>query len=140
MFGVNLMVHSWVTVNSVSASSIKNNKASFKSGRTTQQRAVINRNWRLARNLFFLFAFLILFSGFTLIHTFASTGELSPASSEELVISIDSGDTLWQLAKTYKKDTMDTRKAVHFILKRNGLSSSELQLGQSLIIPSLILP
>ncbi len=139
MFGVNLMVHSWLTANSAPISSVHNQSASFKPGRTSQQRAVITRNWKLARSLFFLFAFIILFTGFTLMHTSASTSEISPASSEELVVSIDSGDTMWQLAKTYKKDSMDTRQAIHFILKRNGLSSSDVKTGQTLIIPARIL-
>jgi len=86
-----------------------------------------------------LFVFLILFSGFTLMHTFASTGEIKPATSHELIISVDSGDTLWELARTYKKNSMDTRQAIHLILDRNGLTSSDLKSGQSLIIPAHIL-
>jgi LysM repeat protein len=86
-----------------------------------------------------LFAFLVLFSGFALFHTFAATGEVTPASNEELEISINSGDTLWQLAKTYKKDSIDTRQAIHDILQRNGLSSPEVKAGQTLILPTSIL-
>jgi LysM repeat protein len=138
MFGVNLMVHSWVTAGSTPVSSIHNNSAPYKSGRGAKRRSTVT-NWKLARRLFFLFAFLVLFSGFTLIHTFASTGEVTPASNEELVISIDSGDTLWQLAKTYKKDSIDTRLAIHYILQRNGLSSPEVKAGQTLILPARIL-
>jgi cell division protein YceG involved in septum cleavage len=93
----------------------------------------------MARSLFFVFAFLVLFSGFTYIHTFASSGEVMPSANDELVISIDSGDTLWAVAKTYKKDSLDTRQAVHYILKRNGLSTSEVKAGQTLIIPARIL-
>jgi cell division protein YceG involved in septum cleavage len=140
MFGVNLMVHSYFTVSGVPVASKTNQMASFKSGRAVKQlRAVSKRQWRLARHLFFLFAFLLLFSGFTFMHTSASTDQVSPTSSEELVISVDSGDTLWQLAKNYKKNSMDTREAVHYLLKRNRLSSSDLRMGQTLIIPSRIL-
>ncbi|MCD9021008.1 LysM peptidoglycan-binding domain-containing protein [Cohnella silvisoli] len=133
------MVHSWVTAGSTPASSIHNRSASIKSGRAAQPRASVTSSWKMARSLFFLFAFLVLFSGLTLMHTFASTGEVSPASSGELVVSIDSGDTLWQLAKTYKKDAIDTRQAIDYILKRNGLSTSEVKVGQTIIIPARIL-
>lgn len=138
MFGVNLMVHSYVTVSGVPVS---NNKTSLKSGYVVkQQRTASNYHWRLARGLFFLFAFLLLFTGFSFMHTSASTEQVQPNASEELVISVDSGDTLWELAKTYKKSSMDTRDAVHYILKHNNLSSSELRSGQVLIIPARIIP
>ncbi|WP_373231528.1 LysM peptidoglycan-binding domain-containing protein [Cohnella sp.] len=140
MFGVNLMVHSYVKVSGVPVTSKTNHTTTFKSGRAVQQqRAISAHNWRLARGLFFLFAFLVLFSGFTFMHTSASTDQVVPISSEELVISVDSGDTLWKVAKTYKKASMDTREAVHYLLKRNNLSSSELKIGQTLIIPSRIM-
>lgn len=139
MFGVNLMVHSWVTAGSTTVSSIHNNTAPFKSGRIGQRRSIGTDHWKLARSLFLLFAFLVLFSGFALFHTFASTDEVTPASNEELEISINSGDTLWQLAKTYKKDSIDTRQAIHDILQRNGLSSPEVKAGQTLILPTSIL-
>lgn len=139
MFGVNLMVHSWVTSNSSSVPAI-NKSALFKSGRASQPRASAVHNWKIARSLFFLFAFLLLFSGFTLVHTFASSDELLPSTSEEIVISVDNGDTLWQIARNHKKDSIDTRQAVHYILERNGLSSSAVKSGQTLILPTRILP
>ncbi|WP_391573435.1 LysM peptidoglycan-binding domain-containing protein [Cohnella sp.] len=97
-------------------------------------------NWRAARGLFVLVAFLLLFSGFTLMRSFASTGELAPALNDEIVISVDSGDTLWELARTYKDPALDTRQAVHVLMERNRLSSPALQSGQELIFPANILP
>ncbi|WP_182300823.1 cell division suppressor protein YneA [Cohnella cholangitidis] len=133
------MVHSWVTVGSANVSNIRKS-APYKSGRAVMQRTSAARNWKFARSVFFLFAFLILFSGFALFHTFASSEETTPATSEEIVISVDSGDTLWEIARDYKKDSMDTRQAVHHIVQRNGLSTSEVSVGQSLIIPARIIP
>ena len=83
---------------------------------------------------------MILFSGLVFAHTFASSEEGIPASTDEIVISVDSGDTLWELAAEYKKDRMDTRDAVHLLMKRNGLSSSSLYTGQELIVPAKMLP
>lgn len=133
------MVHSYVTVSGVSGSTRANGRASTKFGRTLQtDRTITKRQWRVARALFFILAFLLLFTGFSFMHTSASTKQILSSSIEEQVITVDSGDTLWQLANTYKKDSMDTREAVHYMLKRNALTSSELKLGQTLIIPARI--
>ncbi|QJD82538.1 LysM peptidoglycan-binding domain-containing protein [Cohnella herbarum] len=53
---------------------------------------------------------------------------------------MDSGDTLWHIAKLHMKDSLDTRQAVHDITQRNRLTSSEVKVGQALIIPADILP
>jgi len=97
-------------------------------------------NWKAARGLFALIAFLLLFSGFTLMRAFASTEERAPAASGEIVISVDNGDTLWQLARAYKDPAIDTRQAVHLIMERNGLSDPELRSGQELVVPVDMLP
>lgn len=132
------MVHSWVITSSSVGYSV-HKPAPLKSGCIAERQASRAFNWKLARGLFFLFAFLILFSGLALMHTFASSGEVAPATSQEIIISVDSGDTLWELARTYKKDSMDTRQAIHMIVDRNGLASSDVKSGQSLIIPARIL-
>ena len=132
-----LMVNSWVTVSGVPASYMSEVEKTSRSGVSTRGSIRSRFNWHFARSLFFLLAFLILFSGFTLVQASASNDQvITASSSNELIVSIDSGDTLWEIAKSYKKDSMDTRDAVHFIRKANRLSSSELSVGQSLIIPS----
>ncbi|MBO9598969.1 MAG: LysM peptidoglycan-binding domain-containing protein [Cohnella sp.] len=112
----------------------------YASRSATQAAARSHRGWKAARSLFILIAFLILFSGFAFAHTFASSEEGTPAGVGEIVIYVDSGDTLWELAAEYKKDHMDTRDAVHLLKKRNGLSSSSLHSGQELILPAKMLP
>lgn len=94
----------------------------------------------LARAAFFVLAFVILFSGLTLMRTFASGEQVEPASASEMVIYADTGDTLWKLAASVKKPSMDTRQAVHLLMKRNQLSSSSIESGQSLIVPVEMLP
>lgn len=93
-----------------------------------------------ARILFIALAFLLLFGGFTLVKSFASEEHIQPASAQEKVIYADSGDTLWGLASSLKKDSMDTRRAVQLLMHRNGLTTSSLQNGQSLIVPAELLP
>ncbi|OXS61025.1 hypothetical protein B1A99_05720 [Cohnella sp. CIP 111063] len=132
------MVHTWVPAGAPAATKLHDTtRMTYTRGEKREQGSA---NWKAARGVFTLVAFLLLFSGFTLVRSFASTGELAPASSEEIVISVDSGDTLWELARTYKDPAIDTRQAVHVLMERNGLSAPDLQSGQQLIFPAKILP
>lgn len=92
------------------------------------------------RAMFFLLAFAILFSGFVLVRSFASSDGVAPAAPAESVIYVDTGDTLWSLAEAVKKPEMDTRRAVRLLADRNQLSASSLRAGQSLIVPAEMLP
>jgi cell division protein YceG involved in septum cleavage len=111
------------------------------SGRTSStSSARPQTGWRAARISFFLVAFVLLFTGFTFMRTFAAQQHVEPVSATEHVISVDTGDTLWSLAASVKRDSMDTREAVDQLMSRNGLTSSSLESGQALIIPESILP
>lgn len=135
------MVHTWVSGTSATAApALRKGAAINKPSNATVAASRSIRGLSVARSFFILFAFLILFSGFAFAHTFASDAEVSPAMAAEIEISVDSGDTIWDLAASYKKDSMDTRDAVHAVMKRNGLSSSALQAGQTLILPAKMLP
>lgn len=80
--------------------------------------------------------FLVLFTGFMLMTSGASEQSPSPASVNEAVVTVASGDTLWGIAAEMKNEGMDTRRAVYAIKQRNGLTGSTLQSGQKLIIPA----
>jgi cell division protein YceG involved in septum cleavage len=138
------MVHTWVSGSSAPASTIRNITAPVQPRYAARSPSPVtkrlHRGLGVARSFFIVFAFLLLFSGFAFAHTFASSEEGTPATAAELVISVDSGDTIWDLAATYKKEKMDTREAVHALMKRNGLSSSSLHAGQTLILPAKMLP
>lgn len=99
-----------------------------------------NRMLKLARGAFFLFALLVLFSGFTIVHSLASTNEIHPATGTEQIVYVQGGDSLWLIADTHKKAAMDTRKAIYLIMQRNDLKDSALTTGQELIIPEAVLP
>ncbi|MFC5467633.1 LysM peptidoglycan-binding domain-containing protein [Cohnella suwonensis] len=131
------MVHTWVSTAPATSSHHKSSTYVYTS---SSRRKASSFNWRIARGFFFLIAFLLLFSGFTLVRVFASSGESVPVQAHEVVVSIDSGDSLWGIANANKKDGMDTRKAVHEIQKRNALTSSQVDVGQQLILPESILP
>lgn len=144
MFGVSEMVHAWVSGSSAPVSTVRKvtapAKFTYAAKTQSQQTARVRRGLTAARLFFLLFAFLVLFSGFAFAHSFASGEAGVPASADEIVISVDSGDTLWELAASYKKEGMDTREAVHSVMKRNGLSSSALEVGQELVLPAKMLP
>lgn len=98
------------------------------------------RMWPAARMLFLLLAFALLFGGLTFMRSFASADQVPPASAAESVLVVDSGDTLWSVATAVKQPSMDTRHAVHMIMKRNQLPSATLEAGQLLIIPAEMKP
>lgn len=95
--------------------------------------------WKMARLSFLLAAFVILFAGFSFMRSFADESAAKPASAEERVVMVDSGDTLWSIAESVKRDGMDTRAVIHQIKKRNDLTSSSLRSGDRLIIPASVL-
>lgn len=45
------------------------------------------------------------------------------------------GDTLWDIANTYKSDDTDTRKAIFEICKINNIEASDMSPGMVLSIP-----
>lgn len=92
--------------------------------------------WKAARAVFLLFAFAVLFAGFSLMRSFADESAIAPATAEERVITADAGDSLWTIAERIKPEGMDTRDAIYRIMKRNGLVSSNIRSGESLIIPA----
>ncbi|MBQ3611785.1 MAG: LysM peptidoglycan-binding domain-containing protein [Firmicutes bacterium] len=45
------------------------------------------------------------------------------------------GDTLWDIANTYKSDDTDTRRAVYEICKANDIEASDLEPGMVIRVP-----
>ncbi|MFC4597955.1 LysM peptidoglycan-binding domain-containing protein [Cohnella hongkongensis] len=134
------MVHAWIPADTTSAARRHERDATRGIPACPAKPDHRSMNWKAARALFVLTAFLILFSGLTLMRTFASSGERAPASGEEIVVTVESGDTLWELARAYKDPALDTRQAVHVLMERNGLSGPDLRSGQDLIFPADLLP
>ncbi len=136
------MIQTWA----LSANTVSSNKVRIQSaaGRHAASRPSGHQGgvklMAVARAMFFLLAFAILFSGFVLVRSFASSDSVSPVTSAESVIYADTGDTLWSLADAVKKPSMDTRYAVQLLADRNQLNDSSLRAGQSLIVPAEMLP
>jgi len=137
------MVQTWT----LGANTVSSNQARMKStaaGRHSISRPAGDqggaRLMAVARSLFFLVAFAILFSGFVLVRTFASSDSVPPVAAAESVIYADAGDTLWNLAEAVKKPSMDTRHAIQLLVLRNHLNDTSLRVGQQLIVPVEMLP
>ena len=50
-------------------------------------------------------------------------------------VQICYGDTLWDIANTYKSDDTDTRKAVFELCKANDIEASDLKPGMTISVP-----
>ena len=81
----------------------------------------------------FLIAFLLgalMSGGFTYM-----TVSASPEIYEKQVITVHTGDTLWDIAADWSGRDEDIRKVILRIQKENKLSGSNLAVGQRLVIP-----
>lgn len=81
--------------------------------------------------------FILLFTSFLMMGTDASGKVPATASNEEQVVTVHSGDTLWAIAKRFSDSKHDIRYIIYRIKDRNELNTSEINPGQTLIIPSI---
>lgn len=61
-----------------------------------------------------------------------STALTEPQYTE---VTITYGDTLWDIANTYKSSDTDTRKAVYQICKVNDIDAADLEPGMIISVP-----
>jgi len=81
----------------------------------------------------FLLAFVLgamLSGGFTYM-----TVSASPEIYEKQVITVHTGDTLWDIAAEWSGKEEDIREVIMRIQKENKLTGSNLSVGQQLVIP-----
>ena len=81
----------------------------------------------------FLLAFVLgamLSGGFTYM-----TVSASPEIYEKQVITVHTGDTLWDIAAEWGGRDEDIREVILRIRKENNLTGSNLAVGQQLVIP-----
>jgi len=81
----------------------------------------------------FLLAFVLgalLSGGFTYM-TVSASSEIY----EKQVITVHTGDTLWDIAADWSSKEEDIREVIMRIQKENGLTGSNLSVGQRLVIP-----
>lgn len=81
----------------------------------------------------FLLAFVLgamLSGGFTYM-----TVSASPEIYEKQVVTVHTGDTLWDIAADWSGKEEDIREVIMRIQKENKLTGSDLFVGQRLVIP-----
>lgn len=81
----------------------------------------------------FLLAFVLgamLSGGFTYM-----TVSASPEIYEKQVVTVHTGDTLWDIAADWSGKEEDIREVILRIQKENKLTGSDLYVGQRLVIP-----
>jgi len=64
-----------------------------------------------------------------------SLAPLADDGKNEVTVTVDSGDTLWDLCAEYKPEDMDLRLFIDKVMYENDLNSSALSIGQELMIP-----
>lgn len=65
--------------------------------------------------------------------------DVSAAQEPEYVnIRVQSGDTLWDLAKAYGPSNQDIRQTVRDICSLNGITAADLQAGQYILIQTTL--
>ncbi len=50
-------------------------------------------------------------------------------------VTVEEGDTLWELAKIYGSGEKDLREVIYDICTLNGIKAGDIQPGQTLLIP-----
>ena len=59
----------------------------------------------------------------------------APSAEATRVVQVETGDTLWSIAKAHPRDGLTTAQTAEAIAVTNALSSSTLSAGQTLIVP-----
>ncbi|MDD4563865.1 MAG: LysM peptidoglycan-binding domain-containing protein [Eubacteriales bacterium] len=100
----------------------------------------MRRKYRIKSKIrFTLFLTIVLFVIFsaagTIIGTYNAESLTKTTYSE---IRVQTGDTLWDLAREFGPDNKDIRKIVYEICKVNDVSAESIYPGQTLLIPVYI--
>lgn len=67
---------------------------------------------------------------------FSVNGDAKGCEKPEYVkVYVAEGDTLWGIASSYKKPGRDIREFIYELKRINSLKSSELYIGQVIVIP-----
>lgn len=79
---------------------------------------------------------MIMFVMLSIAANVAGTDKYQVSDKDDyIIVEIQSGDTLWDIAKTYGPEGKDTRRVIHKISLINDIGPEELRPGQELMIP-----
>ena len=107
-------------------------------GVTEMKKNTRHKKYRVKSKFRFITSLVIVFG--LLIGTgsllFGNNVSIALTTDQTQTVHIQTGDTLWSIAKKYKSDQTDVRKAVYEICQANDISADELQGGMTIVIPS----
>lgn len=67
----------------------------------------------------------------------SATADAPAAPQRVEVVTISSGQTLWQVASTMTEAGDDVRVALGLLMELNGLTSADVQAGQQVLVPAI---
>ena len=76
-----------------------------------------------------------------LVVSFAISGVFNTIKAQSkdeqkyIEVLVESGDTLWNIAKTYGSDDCDIRELIYNICQINNMKASDLRAGQTILVP-----
>lgn len=70
-----------------------------------------------------------------MVQAFAASSDSSEEVDRMEYVVVMPGDTLWEIAVAHKPKGLDTRVYVQKLIRMNGLGSSAIQAGDTLILP-----
>ncbi|MGM9551093.1 MAG: LysM peptidoglycan-binding domain-containing protein [Clostridia bacterium] len=97
-----------------------------------QRRKAAKKKLKRERAIFFFVAVALAFMCFA---TFSVSGISRETFTSNLCHAVESGDTLWSIAEEYKGENVSTGDFVRQLKKINEMKTSEIYVGQLLIIP-----
>lgn len=71
-----------------------------------------------------------------MVQAFAASTDNADGTYRPEYVVVMPGDTLWEIAVAHKPQGLDTRVYVQKLIRTNGLSSSAIQAGDTLMLPS----
>lgn len=116
---------------------IDGNSCAFNHGIAPTEKASVT-NAHSKSGLFFIAVIALIALSFTFFNSIASRRafDIASASTSQTVISVQSGDTLWDIAEEHPVSDLSTSDTVALIRSWNNLSSSELSIGMDLLVPA----
>ncbi len=97
----------------------------------------MRKHYRIkSKGRFFAFVticLLIVFASVTAV--FGAPVAHASSADDYVEVTVENGDTLWNIARSYGPANADTRVVVYNIERVNGISADSLMPGQILLVP-----
>ena len=95
------------------------------------------KRYRIANKFrFTVFATVIILAGVMLFSSMAGRSDVYSADEKAYItVEVCSGDTLWDIARTYGPSDRDVRQVISEICSLNDVSAYTLRPGQTILVP-----